>query len=341
MTLAAPFPQFGGKKRVAELVWQRLGPDTPSYLEPFFGSGAVLLARPGGAGKYETVNELSGHLCNFWRAVRADPLEVARYADYPVSETDLYARQVFLVDQEPSLTEKLLENPEHFNAKLAGWWVWGKSQYIGDGWCRHPDWRVRPDITSSNGVHAIAKRQVPRLSGDTGVHRKIPELHGSKGIHVGESTSIYERMQLLAERLRHVRICAGDWERICSSASMGTNRTGIAQGIAPCAIFLDPPYKGHEHLYSNAPDETLHARVLEWCRQHGDNPRLRIVLSGYEGEYELPGWEVIAWKAHGGYANQTGEHNTNAHRERLWVSPHCQRPELEQPTLERFMRSDA
>ena len=40
--LRAPFPWFGGKSRVAPLVWDRFG-DVPNYVEPFFGSGAVLL----------------------------------------------------------------------------------------------------------------------------------------------------------------------------------------------------------------------------------------------------------------------------------------------------------
>jgi DNA adenine methylase len=43
--LQAPFPYFGGKSRVAEIVWARFG-DVDNYVEPFFGSGAVLLARP-------------------------------------------------------------------------------------------------------------------------------------------------------------------------------------------------------------------------------------------------------------------------------------------------------
>lgn len=51
MTLKAPFPYFGGKSRVTREVWARFG-DVPNYVEPFFGSGAVLLGRPpsGGGG---------------------------------------------------------------------------------------------------------------------------------------------------------------------------------------------------------------------------------------------------------------------------------------------------
>lgn len=41
----APFPYFGGKSRVADLVWSRFG-DVKNYVEPFCGSCAVLLKRP-------------------------------------------------------------------------------------------------------------------------------------------------------------------------------------------------------------------------------------------------------------------------------------------------------
>lgn len=68
--LKAPFPWFGGKSRVAAEVWTRFGADVGNYVEPFFGSGAVLLARPGGPGNIETVNDLDGYIANFWRAVR-------------------------------------------------------------------------------------------------------------------------------------------------------------------------------------------------------------------------------------------------------------------------------
>jgi hypothetical protein len=37
----APFPWFGGKSQAAPLVWSLLG-DVPHYVEPFYGSGAVL-----------------------------------------------------------------------------------------------------------------------------------------------------------------------------------------------------------------------------------------------------------------------------------------------------------
>ena len=42
----SPFPYFGGKSRAANLAWPRSG--VVELVEPFFGSGAMLLARPDG-----------------------------------------------------------------------------------------------------------------------------------------------------------------------------------------------------------------------------------------------------------------------------------------------------
>ena len=69
--MKAPFPWFGGKSKAAPLVWAALG-DVGHYIEPFAGSLAVLLGRPAvGRRVTETVNDLDGHLVNFWRAIQA------------------------------------------------------------------------------------------------------------------------------------------------------------------------------------------------------------------------------------------------------------------------------
>ena len=138
--LAAPFPYFGGKRRAAPLVWCALGRVT-NYVEPFFGSGAVLLSRPretwatpDGPGT-ETVNDRSRFLANFWRALAAAPDAVAMACDWPVNETDLHARHRWLVGQLPALAAAMDADPEHFDAKVAGWWCWGACGWIGSGWC--------------------------------------------------------------------------------------------------------------------------------------------------------------------------------------------------------------
>lgn len=132
-TLKAPFPWFGGKSKVGPIVWKRFG-DVPNYVEPFFGSGAVMLRRPHEP-YIETINDADGYVSNFWRAVSHAPDEVAHYADWPVNENDMHARHVWLRQYRDELPSMLEGDPEWYDAKIAGWWVYGMSCWIGSGFC--------------------------------------------------------------------------------------------------------------------------------------------------------------------------------------------------------------
>lgn len=305
--LQAPFPWFGGKRRVASLVWDRFG-DVPNYVEPFFGSGAVLLGRPH-TPRVETVNDKDALLANFWRAVQRDPEGVAAAADWPVNEVDLYARHCWLVSEGAARVERLRSDPDYYDVQTAGWWVWGLGQWIGGGWCE----------AAGRGVH----RQMPSLSAPFGVHRQMPSLHSGMGVHrKTRRAGLTEWMITLAERLRAVRVCCGDWSRIVGHSA--TTYHGVT------AVFLDPPYLpvGRERLYRVETD--VGAAVRAWARTNGDNPQLRIALCGYDGEHDLPGWSEVHWKAQGGYANQAqGRGRANAAREVIWFSPHCLTPTTE------------
>src|SRR5437868_1126084 len=138
--MKAPFPWFGGKSRAADLIWSRLG-DVGNYVEPFAGSLAVLLARQHEP-RIETVNDRDCYLSNFWRALEKDPRGVARYAAWPVSEADLHARHKWLCAR-AKFRERMLAEPGYYDAQVAGWWVWGISQWIGAGWCSRPEWQGR------------------------------------------------------------------------------------------------------------------------------------------------------------------------------------------------------
>jgi len=341
--LRAPFPYFGGKRRAASLVWSALG-DARHYVEPFCGSAAVLLSRPH-APQTETINDADGMVANFWRALRAAPSEVARHADWPVIEADLHARHRWLLGQRESLTEALVNDPHYFDAKIAGWWCWGACAWIGDGWCTAPSRQLRHLSDAGRGVHAPS-RQLPHLgNAGRGVHavhapsRQLPHL-GNAGIGVhakrrraafaDESVafdSIGAWFDALAARLRHVRVASGSWERVLGPCAL------VADARAKChriGVYLDPPYsEGNQQYAAGGTGTGLSADVRAWCAEHGDDPRLRIVLSGYAGEHdalEARGWTVIAWKTKGGYANvgQNVGQNVNRTRERLWLSPHCE-----------------
>ena len=309
--IQAPFPWFGGKSRAADLIWQRLG-NCGNYVEPFAGSLATLLARPHAPG-IETVNDLDGFIANFWRAAAQQPDEVACQCDWPVNECDLHARHLWLLAQRDELVDRLQCDPDFCDAKIAGWWVWGISSWIGSGWCSGKGPWVE------QGGKMVDSRKLPHLSGGRGVNRKRPHL-GDAGRGVNRESALTDYFAKLAHRLRHVRVCCGDWSRV-----LGDSPT---VKLAPVtAIVLDPPYDTEANrqadLYTHDA-QGISAAVREWALDHGDDPRLRIVLCGYDGEHDMPGWSEVPWKAKGGYGSQgDGQGRDNAARERLWFSPHC------------------
>jgi len=127
-------------------------------------------------------------------------------------------------------------------------------------------------------------------------------------------------MGALADRLRWVRVCCGDWSRVCGPSP--TFKNGLT------AVFLDPPYSHAERnseLY--ATEMTCADSVRDWALANGDNPLMRIALCGYDGEHDLPGWTRHRWKARGGYGSQgNGSGRANSARETVWFSPHCVDP---------------
>lgn len=349
--LKAPFPWFGGKKTIASLIWKHLG-CVDNYIEPFAGSCAVLLLRPDNP-QTETINDADHFVANFWRATQHEPEAVAHYADNPVSEIDLHSRHRWLLysNHAAQWRQKMLDDPDHFDAKVAGWWCWGLCCWIGSGWCRE-EWFQTPLLSAANGQGVdYTVQQIPHISdvSGRGVYATPPQgrpqladaFDIGRGVNAQRTLSTCKERQAwlvdwfrrLRDRLRLVRVCYGDWQRICDSPST-TTRLGLT------GIFFDPPYaitttKGKKNrtkkIYATDGDhvDDLVKRVRDYCLERGSDPRMRIALCGYEGEghelLEENGWRVEWWKANGGYANAgDAEGKENARRERIWFSPHCQ-----------------
>lgn len=342
--MKAPFVWFGGKRKVAPQVWDALG-DVDNYVEPFAGSLAVLLGRPhdlgDGSRRAETVNDADGFLSNFWRAVALDPQQVADYADYPVNEVDLFARHLWLVnDGRSRLLEGMESDPDWFDAKIAGWWVWGVNAWIGSGWCSgtgpwtHTEDGIgqRPHLgDAGQGVN----RQRPHLgNAGQGVNRKLPHLGdaGQAGFNNLQyrADGITAYFLELANRLRDTRVCCGDWSRVITNGALSF---GTKVGV-----FLDPPYLGDVRtadLYS-VDDHTIAHEVRQWCLDNGDDQRYRIVLAGYTTEHDhlMPDtWRRLFWSSSASYATtasaarsaagDTSGNLGNRHKECLWLSPGC------------------
>jgi hypothetical protein len=384
---------FGGKSTVADLVWSRFG-DVKNYVEPFAGSLAVLLARPvehfqGDSARIETVNDINAWLTNFWRACQKQPDVTAYWADQPTSELDLHARGDALFYRGMTGFDGKFRTPEQFiealraeedwfDPKVAGWWVWGQSNWIGDNWgrkqCRAIPClnskginRQRPHLhdagkgvahqlphlgTAGQGISKQLGRKLPHLGtagqgiskqlgrkrpimgyAGHGVSKNLPEYQDENlGECARHLAALEEWFAALADRLRHVRICCGDWTRVVKDSV-------ILHPGTPTAIFLDPPYSqksGLDTVYGENHDQDLSAEVCKWALVNGDRPELRICLAGYEGEHTLPeSWECVEWKATGGYGNQgdNSRGQENSKRERFWFSPHALKPAEKEQVL--------
>lgn len=297
--LKAPFPYFGGKSAVAAEVWRRFG-NVKNYVEPFFGSGAVLLGRPhwrpDGPRLVETVNDADGLLVNFWRAVQRAPDAVALHADTPPSEVENVARHEAL--RRLDLGASLMSDPRWFDAEAAGWWA---SCMAG----------------CAIGRDLFTEKAFPK-----------PLHSGRRGTESMRGGDLVAGLWSLALRFAATRIKHGDWSRCVRSPSAMGGAAGDTFGV-----FLDPPYAGTDAQY--ATDGAPERDAWAWACEHGDDPGFRICVAGYDDGREVPeGWVAVAWEAAGGYGNKAdGEGRANARRERLWFSPHCLRPDEGQMVL--------
>lgn len=120
-------------------------PEHHSYLEPFFGSGAVLFNKP--RSDIETVNDLDGDVVNLFEWIRKDPERLAREIYYTP-----YARQVY-EDAFAAVPGDSFGRAVNFYIRLnmghgfrttgekVGWKndVQGReAAYAANGWCKVP-----------------------------------------------------------------------------------------------------------------------------------------------------------------------------------------------------------
>ncbi len=298
----APFPAFGGKRDIVDLVWHRFG-TVKQYIEPCCFSAAMLLGAPAPA-SLEVIGDTNGFVANFWRAVIHQPGEVARAADYPVSHIDMGARHQWLMDQRQRLGDALQDCNWPGDAKVAGWWLWGQCCWIGSGWCEWERAGKIPHVSDAGrGVQAAG--QIPHV-GNAGMEvqaiGKVPHV-ADAGLWTSGGRTAWRWLHELAARLERVRVIHGDWSRTLNHHYGGEST----------AVFLDPPYDGFCELYHVG---QCAQSMADWCR---DNARLRVAICGHIGDYDLPGWDAVPWKR----KRLTYASDKTTDQECAWFSPAC------------------
>ncbi len=279
--LKAPFPYFGGKSKIAKTIWKYLG-DVTNYLEPFFGSGAVLLSRPSSP-KIETVNDIDCHIANFWRATKHDPEGVVEYCNWPVNETDLHAVHDWLVNgkEAAEFRKRMRSDPDYFDAQRAGRWAWGLCCWIGGGWCNPSgvrnlrQSRFRDGKSIEIGVHSKTSERLPFIGGGSnqqgmGVHNKklsqarphIGDPYGTgmlgnhgrpqladtysrgRGIHGNDAADTCEDRRLwLLDWFKKLQDRFRNVRVCCGHWNRICNSPSTTTRLGMTGMFLDPPYR--------------------------------------------------------------------------------------------------
>ena len=263
------FPYFGTKRLYADQVWRRFGnPDR--YIEPFAGSIAVLLRRPQlPVGEYmEVIGDLSGKIANTWRAIQADPEAVAYHCTWPTIQQDQIARSRAMRRWFAKNEERIKDDPDFFDAKIAGWYVWGQSSTAG---CVYGDSDYHGPTLYQGGVN-LRKTSYSHKSLDNCLKLNI------------------QKMKKICDRIHAVHVHCKSWEKVLSKNIL-TNRSNMAD----CAVFLDPPYKLKQRankIYENEEQsDDVAVASYKWAIENGEN--YRIAYCCHSNDFELPaGWEV-------------------------------------------------
>lgn len=333
--MRAPFPYHGMKLEAAPLIEQLMGPIT-NLVIPFAGGLGELFGRSCPAA-VETVNDADGLLVNAWRSIKHSPDETADLCDVPVHEVTLHAAQKMLIARAPDLVELLRSSPTAHDPELGALWVWGKSCWLGGGWCRESrsggptSPNSRPQLTGNgNGVVNVVKphspNRRPALIGRAGTPhfghgvarplrpRSKPQLSGGagrpskgSGVHARQHRErLLELMREIAVRLRFVRVTCGDFRRVLTPA--------VTTSQGPTGISFDPPYTiamRHPGIYRED-DPGIAEAARESAAELGENPQLKIVIHGKRDEHaalEALGWSRHVWRDRDG--------------ETIWASPGC------------------
>ncbi len=121
-------------------------PEHHSYLEPFFGSGAVLFNKP--RSNIETVNDLDGNVVNLFEWIRKDPERLAHEIYWIPYSRQVY-NDAFASEPEDSLGKAVnfyirlnMGHGFRTNGEKVGWKndVQGRERaYAALDWCRIPE----------------------------------------------------------------------------------------------------------------------------------------------------------------------------------------------------------
>lgn len=137
----------GAKWSIASWIISKF-PQHHSYLEPFFGSGAVLFTKP--RSNIETVNDLDGEVVNLFRWIREDPERLANEIQWTPYARDVYEQAFTGMKTENDSFRRAVNYYTYMmmgygfrtNGNKTGWKIdiqGREKSYAANMWCSAPD----------------------------------------------------------------------------------------------------------------------------------------------------------------------------------------------------------
>lgn len=161
----------GAKWRLADWVIGHMPPHE-SYLEPFFGSGAVFFNKP--PARIETINDIDGAVVHFFKVCRDYPEELAR----AVGLTP-WAREKFLFSKfiEGEAPEDDVERARQFAVRC--WMTFGARTSCKTGW-RHTTSKTKNGGPDNPAMWA----RLPHVISEVGKRLLQAQIHNKPAIDV-------------------------------------------------------------------------------------------------------------------------------------------------------------
>ena len=270
----------------------------------------------------------------------------------------------------PGCLRGMEADPDFYDAQVAGWWVWGVNAWIGAGWCPGTGRGSTPATASASAPprqrRAGRGTTAPHLgNAGRGVNRKRPHLgDAGQGVnrkrpHLGDAGQGVNRQRPTSATPGGRATTTWSTGRTSSATSRSspgdsaTSASAAATGraSAPAAPCRTGPRSACSRPRTSATSAlqtctrsttTRFPRRSDWCLEHGDDPRLRIVLAGYRAEHDdlMPDtWRRHYYSRHPprdstteSAARQDGNHANRAN-EVLWFSPALRDPGPTRRTL--------
>lgn len=192
----------------------RLFPKHHSYVEPFFGTGAVFFNKP--RSHIETVNDLDGNVVNLFECIRSDPERLARSIYMTPYARDVYEKAFQENPEEPfekALNFYIRLNMGHgfrTTGEKVGWKndVQGRERsYASQDWCNLPE-KIMQAAERLRGVqidNRPAAELIPRFNYENVLIYCDPPymLHTRHGKQYRHEMDAGDHEELLALLLKH------------------------------------------------------------------------------------------------------------------------------------------